>query len=200
MLIHGWRFFFTDIGWVEFEPTAGLPVINRQDESLLQSANAIPLDKNDKSTDLELINTLLNFLVKLGIWTLLIGLISFATLWIESVILFLQPVSLSLTQIFKRMEKLGNRLIGKKTGETPYEYSDKLKSRMNSIVTQRAAGKSSFIREIDLITDSYVLSSFSQNPVQRKNAFLVIHSWRRLRLRLMLEIFLATVGARKGSG
>jgi transglutaminase-like putative cysteine protease len=196
---HSWvEIFFTDIGWVEFEPTAGLPAINRQDEPLLQSTNAFPLDKNDKSTDFVLIKTLLNFLAKLGIGIFLVGSISIATLWIESVILFLQPVTLSLTKIFKRMEKLGSRVAGNETGETPYEYSDRLKSRMNSIRTQRGSETRSVIEEIELITDSYVLSSFSKNPIDRNQVSLVIHSWRRLHLRLLIEIFLLSIGFRKG--
>ena len=39
---HSWvEIFFTDIGWVEFEPTAGLPAIDRQNEPLLQTDRLI---------------------------------------------------------------------------------------------------------------------------------------------------------------
>ena len=197
---HSWvEIFFTDLGWVEFEPTAGLPAIDRQNELMLHRTNAFPPELNDVYTKLGLTNKLFNLFSKIGIGFLLLGIISFITLWLESVILLLQPVPLSLTTMFKRMEKLGSRLTGKETGETPYEFSDRLKAWMNSIRNQKVSGTSSIFREIDLITDSYVLSTYSQNPVQRKRASSVIHSWRRLRLRLLIEIFRSSIGVQTGS-
>ena len=142
---------------------------------------------------------LLNFFSKFGIGILFLGVILFFTLWLESAILLLQPVPVSLTQIFKRMEKLGSRLTGEGTGETPYEYSDRLKSRMNSIRTQGVSDTRSVIGEIELITDSYVVSTFSQNPIQRKHFSSIIHSWRRLRLRLLIEICRSSLSSRRGS-
>jgi hypothetical protein len=157
------------------------------------------LDQNEKSTGSGLTNILLDFFWKLGMGILLLGFGSVITLWLESAMLFLQPVPLGLTQIFKRMEKLGSHLTGKKTGETPYEYSDRLRSRMNTIRIQKGSGASSVIMGIDLITDSYVLTTFSQNPISRKQVSSVIHSWRRVRLGLMIEIFRSSLGSRKRS-
>jgi hypothetical protein len=197
---HSWvEIFYTDIGWVEFEPTAGLPAIDRQNEQFMQRVFPYPLKKNDIPTELGFTDILLSFFSKLSIGILLFGIISSIALWLESIILFLQPVTLSPTQIFRRMEKLGSRVAGNKTGETPYEYSDRLKSRMNSIRTQRVSETCSVIGEIELITDLYVLSSFSKNPITRNQVSLVIHSWRRLHLRLLIEIFLLSIEFRKRS-
>jgi hypothetical protein len=149
---HSWvEIFYTDIGWVEFEPTAGLPAIDRQNEQFMQRVFPYPLKKNDIPTELGFTDILLSFFSKLSIGILLFGIISSIALWLESIILFLQPVTLSPTQIFRRMEKLGSRVAGNKTGETPYEYSDRLKSRMNSIRTQRVSETCSVIGEIELI-------------------------------------------------
>jgi transglutaminase-like putative cysteine protease len=197
---HSWvEIFFTDIGWVEFEPTAGLPAIDRQNESLVRLTDSLPLEQNGGSTGTGLTNIVRDFFAKLGIGILFLGIIFFFILWLESAILLLQPVPVSLTQMFKRMEKLGSRLTGQETGETPYEYAYRLKSRVNSSRARQASGTSSTIREIDLITDSYVISTFSQNPVQRKTFSMVIHSWRRLRLRLMFGILRSFIVTRKGS-
>ncbi len=197
---HSWvEIFFTDIGWVEFEPTAGLPAIDRQNETLLQLTDLIPLEYNVASTEMGLTNLWLGYLSKFSIGILFLGIIAFFTLWLESAILLLQPVPVSLIRMFRRMEKLGSRLTGQETGETPYEYAYRLKSRVNSNRPRRVLNPRSAIREIDLITDSYVISTFSQDPVQRKHISKIIQSWRRLRLRLMIEIFLSAIGFRKDS-
>lgn len=195
---HSWvEIFFTDIGWVEFEPTAGLPAIDRQDEPSFQPNDAFPLDQNEKSTGSGLTDILLDFFRKLGMGILLLGFVLFITLWLESAMLLFQPVPLILTRIFKRMEKLGSQLTGKAAGETPYEFSNRLKSRMNSIRKQKVSDTHSIIRDIDSITDSYVISTFSQNPVPRKHAYSVIHTWRRLRLRLIFAIFCGSISIGK---
>jgi hypothetical protein len=195
---HSWvEIFFTDIGWVEFEPTAGLPAIDRQNETLLQLTDLIPLEHNVASTEMGLTNLWLGYFSKLGIGILFLGIIALFSLWLESAILFLQPVPVSLTRMFRRMEKLGSRLTGRETGETPYEYAYRLKSRVNSNRPRQVLSPRSAIREIDLITDSYVISTFSQNPVQQKHVSAVIHSWRRLRLKLMIEIFRSAIGTGK---
>jgi hypothetical protein len=199
---HSWvEIFFTDVGWVEFEPTAGLPAIDRQDEPLIQHTDSFPLEQNEVSTEMESTNILLDYFSKIGIGILFLGIISFFTLWLESLTLFLQPVPVSITQMFKRMEKLGSRLTGKGTGETPFEYSNRLKARMDSNRPQKGSVLvvSPASSEINAISESYVLSAYSQHTVQRKHAYSVIHSWRRLRLRLVVEIFRSSIGIRKGS-
>jgi hypothetical protein len=98
---HSWvEIFFTDVGWVEFEPTAGLPAIDRQDEPLIQHTDSFPLEQNEVSTGMESTNILLDYFSKFGIGILFLGIISFFTLWLESP-LFLQPISQH-TQMFKR--------------------------------------------------------------------------------------------------
>jgi hypothetical protein len=197
---HSWvEIFFTDIGWVEFEPTAGLPAIDRQYGPFFQPTDAFPHEQREVSSKLRWTSILLDFSSNFGIAILFLGSAMLVSLWLESVLLLLQPEPLSLTQMFKRMESLGSKLTGKKTGETPYEYSERLKSRIISIRAKNVSGARSVVREIELITDLYVLSTFSANPIPLKYVHSAIHAWRRLRLRLLFEIFLLSIGIRKGS-
>ena len=198
---HSWvEIFFTDIGWVEFEPTAGLPPINRLDQPSYLPSPIPTADQTGGKSDSRLTEVLTGVMLKVGLGLLILFLLSFTALWIESGWLSLFPPAISLTKIFRKMEKHGYSVAGGKSGETPYEFSARLKTRLAEIgkIKKPVSIFKSATIEIELITKLYVQSTFSQHPVERKPVVSVIHAWRRLRLRLMLAGLHSILGEKKG--
>lgn len=198
---HSWvEIFFNDIGWVEFEPTAGLPPIDRLDQPLYSPSIFPSVDPTGGKSDLGFGEVLTGILIKVGLGLLMLLLLSYSALWVESGWLSLFPASLSLSKIFRRMEKHGCSLAGGKSGETPYEFSARLESRLAEIGKKGKAASNfkSATVEVELITRLYVQSTFSQHPVDRKPVVSAIHAWRRLRLCLMLAGLQSILGEQKG--
>jgi transglutaminase-like putative cysteine protease len=189
---HSWvEIFFSDIGWVEFEPTAGLPAIDRLIQPSYQALPVIPQETEGKITTSIIMNWLGILIKGMALVFLIIVLIAISALWIESCILFLQPVNLSLSQIFRRLEKEGGHVMHRESGLTPFEFSSKIKSKMRIAYNSERQPFlfRPFADEIDLITEAYVQSVYSSHQIQRGYAAKSIHAWRRLRLRLFwLEI------------
>ena len=198
---HSWvEIFFTDIGWVEFEPTAGLPPIDRLDQPSYLPSTIPAAGRTGGRSHSQFAEVLTGILIKVGLGLLILFLLTYAALWIESGWLSLFPSSISLAKIFRKMEKHGYSIAGGKSGETPYEFSARLRSRLAEIGKKKKP-VSIFKRatiEIELITKLYVQSTFSQHPVERIPVVSVIHAWRRLRLRLMLAGLHSILDVEKG--
>ena len=189
---HSWaEIFFPGIGWVEFEPTAGLPGIDRS----VQPAVHTPPNSTDEANQ-ENVSTLFLDAVKSSLGKFAMGLgiiiaIAWAALWIESLLLARMPVNKGLTIIYRRMERLGGKVTGPGEAETPYEFSSRLISRLDSI--SHHGWQSSLLRPaataVELITQDYVSSTFSAHILPRASMSKAIRIWRGLRVRLLLADF-----------
>ncbi len=189
---HSWvEIFFPGIGWVEFEPTAGLPAIDRLEQPSFQTLPVLPNETENETTLAMLERILKGLIEKIALGFVIIIFFFIVALWIESWWLSLKPANISLTRIFRRMERLGNQVTGSEPVETPYEFSGRLISTLDFV--SRRGWQSRFIhpavQEVDLITDTYVGVSFSNHPLSKTALTKAIRAWRSLQARLLLAEF-----------
>jgi hypothetical protein len=191
---HSWpEIYFGGIGWVEFEPTAARPLIER-----LSGAGQGP-GNLPGSIDPELpglIPEAWDRSVRIGLGVFLgLAIIGFA--WIswyitESWRIRREQPGRLIVLLFRRVYLSGRRLGAQaRHGDTPLEYGKRLGSRLDQV-----AGKSwlnKFISlarlEIDLVVRLYNAVVYSPHPVKREDGQSALEAWRRLRWRLWLSRF-----------
>jgi transglutaminase-like putative cysteine protease len=186
---HSWpELYFVGIGWVEFEPTAGLPAINR----VGGASAAGPLPK------LPVVNPALSWLKtswrgllsSLGGQIALagMGLVLLLALWQagELGFLYLIPSKKAVSRMYARMEKASARLLPDlPDGHTPYQLqlalTEKLKGGQNHPLKAVFSAAES---EIERVVTLHVAQVFSQHPPTRPQISQGIRAWLRLRWRL----------------
>ena len=184
---HSWvEIYFPEIGWVEFEPTASEPEIKR---SLTDEA-ALALQTPDSTTQ-DLLN---RFRIEKTIDLVApIAIIFITFLLYYSVIegwryLRLAP-ALAIEKIYRKLYRQGRSLAGERTrAETAREFKLKLVDRMDT------TGKKTIIKrllfrarnDVELLTDLYQATLFSQNNIQKSDVKKALRTWKHLRWRLLM--------------
>jgi len=186
---HSWaEVYFSDIGWVEFEPTASQPsIIRTRDESASGLSQNLP-GANPAITWLKtswrgLISSLVGQIAITGA-----GMILLFSLWQagEFGFLHLIPSKMAILRMYALMVKASARLLPDlPDGNTPYQLQlaliDKLKGGQNPLIkTVFSAG----VGEIERMVALYVAQVFSQNPPAKSQVGQGIKAWLRLRWRL----------------
>ena len=185
---HSWaEIYFPEIGWIEFEPTASQPEIDR---STIDEETVIA-EQSPDPTVTDLLNRFR--LVKAIYWFSPIGII-FLFLFLYYVIierwqyLRLAP-ALAIEKIYRKLYRQGRSLAGERTkAETPNEFMQKLISKLDS-VRQGSALKKSMLsaqNDIELLTDLYQGTLFRQNNVQKEDTKKALRMWKHLRVRLLI--------------
>ncbi len=184
---HSWaEIYFPEIGWIEFEPTASEPEIERSltDEAALA-------DQSSDTTTRDLLN---RFRIEKTIDLVApIAAIFIAFLLYFSVIerwryLRLAP-ALAIEKMVRKLYRQGRSLAGERTrAETVYEFKQKLVDQIHAI------GKKSFVKrvllrsqnDIELLTDLYQATLFSQDNIQKNDVSKALKAWKHLRIRLLI--------------
>ena len=185
-LAHTWvEVYFPDYGWIIFEPTGGIPEIDRPEEP-------IPVFDQDYSTSFDPLvpekpGLRVNWFIVMI--TILLGVpgIVFIGLWVDEQILKRLPEQKLLIKIYRRIYRYA-RWIGHKSkpGDTPYEFNTK----MIRLINQYGKGSkeaewlltgSDQLREI---TQAYYLAIYSHDKNERLNSADLMLSYRTLRNRL----------------
>jgi hypothetical protein len=186
---HSWaEVYFPGYGWVEFEPTAGLPAIQRQVNAAPgEIISSDPLPSQDSGLVFrprwELLPQALG---------LLIGLFSLGALaWFGLDALRLRTLSPSraVFSLFRRLQRSGfNLSIPVRSAFTPYEFSALLCDRMVRLTKgRRASGSmSAAIDEIGLLTRLYARSLYSPHPITPLEKSHAIQTWGKLRWKLLV--------------
>lgn len=185
---HSWpEIFFPEYGWVRFEPTAGLPELDRSEEELPP-----PVPPEDWRTMLDVEPTLppryLIFsvlLAVLGVVSLL--LISWAVLDLRQ--LRRLPSETVLAQLYRRMHTSGVRLrIPVSPGHTPGEFAAALASRLESLAhaTRFKDLLASSGEETRRLTDLYTRTRYGPPGSSKATGSEGVRIWRALRWRLWL--------------
>ena len=172
---HSWvEIYFSGIGWIEFEPTASLPEINR------------PLEKPDNDTEnalpelttRELLRQTFRSLPPLARWSIsAIGisiLIYIALLILESSILQAIRPAWALRWMYKDLYRIGGRLIGKPHPDTT--------------ATEFSSALLPYLRDhthINLLTQLYLQALFSPTSIPAPQVRAAIKAWRNIRWRLL---------------
>jgi transglutaminase-like putative cysteine protease len=188
---HSWaEVYFTGVGWVEFEPTAGQPALVR------------PGDENAPapSPNLSASQPALSWLK--GRWRVLVttlagqfllaglGVILLFALWQvgEMGFLLLMPAQLVISRMYARLEKSAARLLPDlPQGHTPHQLQNALTRKLAD--TGPSGLKSLLVpvdREVEHVVTLHVAQIFSQHPPAKTQVSKGIRAWMRLRWRLWI--------------
>jgi hypothetical protein len=173
---HSWvEIYFPGIGWIEFEPTAGLPEIARA-QTRPDPTPIEPAGFSSLWDTLIIAYGSLPFLARQGI-IVLASLLVLALLWsfIENAILLSIAPARALRWMYRDVYRLGGRMAGRPAPGTT--------------ATEFAAALEPFVEyyqgPLHLLTETYLRALFSPLPVDKRAVRQALKAWRSLRWRLI---------------
>jgi hypothetical protein len=184
---HSWaEVYFPGIGWVEFEPTGGLPAIIRHEN---QTGFPLAIPGPKPMQRFHLFNWLQGISWLPGIMGLICSLIAAVALWyiFELWRLRRMPPQLMLTHVYQRLKDQGERLaVGQQSGDTPFEFAARLCSSINHLISR---GKfpsvlHPAIDDIERLVRFYALVFYSPRQISSVEHLQAVRAWMRLRWRL----------------
>ncbi len=183
---HAWaEVYLPRYGWVEFEPTAGRPPIERQDE-LRQ------IEWPEPEEWLQPAPPESGILYQFGWWSLFGGL---ALLALASVIwwmadgwrLRLSAPAATAMILYRRLRRDGQRLsVPMEEGDTPYEFATSLGTHVAALAQGRywTTALTPVVQEVQWLSAFHVLASYAACPPDADDQRRAIRTWRRLHRRL----------------
>lgn len=192
---HAWvEIYFDGVGWVTFEPTAGLPAIARlpftaQPADELAASPALP-PSGELPTWLGTV--LLVTAIAIGIF-LLCGLAWLA--WERWRLSRIPPVS-ALMRMYAGICRAGRRLnVVHMAGDTPFEYSAALTQRLARLESGRSwiASIQPAREQMDELVALYSQAVYSSEPPRAERVGRAVKGWQGLRFKLLAS-WLASLG------
>jgi transglutaminase-like putative cysteine protease len=183
---HSWvEVYFQGIGWVEFEPTASLPGIQRPAEDPSQlSSTTIPAPLNRPG---------LPSLQELMSWGILAFIVigSFILAWntLEAFRLRRLGVEKGFRNIFKQLYHHSRPLTGTiQAGCTPLEFSENLRGKLQAefLIPGWKENLTVTTSHLNNLTQKYNLVLYSSHALEYTDLKLAWQQWRQLRNRLWL--------------
>lgn len=182
---HSWvEVYFPQVGWIEFEPTAALPEIERVSTEIVTP----PAQENDVSA-IQLLNRFR--FGRILYWAspflaLLIVTILYFTLIERWWYLRLAPAA-AVERIYRRVYRAGRPLAGARThAETAHEFAEKLIHALNR-KRSRARFKKMYVdsqNEISELTNTYHSALFRQTAIRKQDSQRAWKLWSKLRWQL----------------
>lgn len=187
MNAHSWaEVYFPEIGWIEFEPTAAQPEIDR--------AETNATDPVQQGTDTTASNQLfrlrferIGYIVFPIVGITIIALLYFTVIerwWYLS----MAPAS-AIERIYQNFYKRGRPLAGERgQAETPHEFMHKVIKRFGDLKEGSRISKIIISPQTDAkqLTNIYQASLFSENQINKNDIKHSLRSWKRLRRQLFL--------------
>ncbi|HET9590754.1 MAG TPA: transglutaminase-like domain-containing protein [Anaerolineales bacterium] len=180
---HSWvEVYFPEIGWVEFEPTAAQPEIER---TLTEEILARGGQEESSASQL-----LYRFRLERALYWLspLAGILVLAFFYftfLEGWWLMRLAPEAAIERIYRRLYRLGRPLAGDRArAETAYEFMRKLVSRIDNLGNNSRFTNlfSSVRRDIEMLTALYQDSLFSNSHVEKNDSRKAWIAWRHARL------------------
>lgn len=188
---HSWvEVYFTNIGWVEFEPTAGQPEIIYEGQSQPEPAARQTQTGGSVNSQLKSIIGRVKLRIPASI---LFGLLAAWTAW-DSLHLILSNPSRVIQILFKRLRRLARPISGiAPVDQTAHRYASTLAARLSTFegAPRLRAWLSPSGAEIEQLTDLYSRSLFAPGAPSRADARAAAKAWSRLRWRLLLAALIA---------
>jgi transglutaminase-like putative cysteine protease len=184
---HSWaEVYFPEIGWIEFEPTASQPEIER----LLteNEVNNVPADPTASRLLYRFRLIQVVYLLSPLLAIFLVSMLYIALIEPWWYLRYLAP-SIAIEKIYRKLYRRGRPLAGERTNaETANEFMQKLIHKMDQIKQGSRFAKLFFSaqQDIELLTDLYQDTLFTHNNMQKKDARAALNTWRRLRIRLWI--------------
>jgi len=184
---HSWvEVYFPEIGWVEFEPTGGRPLIERPD-----GISAISIDP-DISIDVGVGFDIPSWL-RWGGWALaVLAAIALAgLLWLVGDLLRIMhlPARDKGIALYARLYRQGHKLaVPLKVGHTPREFANSLAEEVDALGGRQlwSNQRISVGSDIEQVIDLYERAIYNQLPPEEREQTRAIRSWGRLRRRLIM--------------
>jgi transglutaminase-like putative cysteine protease len=183
---HSWvEIYFPGYGWIEFEPTAGRPAIERPAETVLMGISTPPTALEPRSSRGIGPSQLL--------WLGPLGVVAFVLLgsigwWAaDGWRLWRSPPVEVVATLYQRLYRHGRRLaIPARMGDTPYEFAAALTEQLAELAQERRSGTDATLitQHIDRLTDLFVRGLYSSDKPDAAEKAKAIRTWRRLRRNL----------------
>jgi transglutaminase-like putative cysteine protease len=186
---HSWaEVYFPDVGWVEFEPTASLPEIERANAPLPMSS-----DQGDEENASELLTRFR--LERILLWSSpVLVLLIFAILYFAFIerwlVLRLYPEA-AIENVYQRFYRAGRPLAGAWTStETSSEFLHKFMHGMNKVQSRGHFKRlqENINKNAIQLTDVYHASLFTRHRTQKDDAVVAWMIWKRLRRWLFIYV------------
>jgi transglutaminase-like putative cysteine protease len=197
---HAWvEIYFPEVGWVEFDPTAGRPGIDRQTEETPQAG---PYFQPGNLGDLVTLRG--TSVVEFGLWSVLIviGLAIVVTLLLLGefwLLTHIAPVR-AMRMIYRGLFFVGRKVAGASiAGETTDEFAAALRNRLQYLSDKEWLHKSlsPAIAELNKLTDLYLRALYTQRPPSKDEVHAALRTWQTLRWRLLLANLLTFIPSSK---
>ena len=184
---HSWaEIYFPELGWIEFEPTASEPQIERL-ERVAELPAINPPATQAKKFLFQLTSTNILYWISFLVFVVL-GIVLYFVV-IERFWVLNRAPSSSIAILYRRYYRLGRSLAGKRTrAETASEFTSKLVHSVKEIAAHSGGIQPLHSAESNAkqITDIYLLSLFSNRIIEKEDASRAFKLWRRLRLQLSI--------------
>ncbi len=196
---HSWvEIYFTSIGWVTFEPTAGSPTVARPAQSQHTASTA---DFYHAPTLWDQLRPRVLHIVAVAIRPTL-GVLALLLLWIltEDLRLSLLPPPRAIRSLYRRLRRSARPVTGRLSADqTANEFAALLEGRLARIEGRPGLGR--WLRpapaELGLLTELYTRSLFAASPPGKTETRRAVWTWSRLRWRLWLANLLS-IGRQNG--
>lgn len=184
---HSWaEVYFPQIGWVEFEPTAAQPVIDRT--RLQQGSDT---GKSQNTTAIQLLN---RFRLEQALYwfsPLAVILVVFILyfVWIERWLYMRLTPATALERIYRRLYRLARPLAGQRTkAETIHEFQQKVFHQIDAMKGYSRFRKllSQTQSDMEMLTAMYQGTLFRDHKIEKKDVRQAFHTWKHLRSRLWI--------------
>jgi len=184
---HSWaEVYFTDIGWVEFEPTASIPEIVRQET---EDTAAPQPEKNSAAAQLLTRFRLEKVIYILAPLLIVMVIFLFYFTVIERWRYLRMTPALAIERIYRKFYRAGRPFAGTRTrAETSHEFANKLIYKLAELDGQFRFKKmlASLKSDTATLTDLYDTALFIDTQVQKQDSHTAWRTWTRLRWRLWL--------------
>jgi hypothetical protein len=195
---HSWvEVYFTDIGWVEFEPTASqIAIVYAEEGETITPAAAEPVEE-------PLTKRFARYFEGLDAWVPLAIIMSLLFLWFAWDVLRLARLepARAMQLLYARLRRSARPIHGSTSmDQTAHQYASSLARQVANITKQPRlqnwlAPSSS---EIDQLTELYARSLFSPSPLTRTDVRAGLRAWSQLRWRILLANMLRFTTKKKG--
>lgn len=188
---HSWaEIYFPEIGWVEFEPTASLPEIERAEDAVQTAFD--PVNEENAFRLLTRFRTERILLWSSPLIAALAAALSYFLFIDRWLVLRLAPED-AIDNVYQRFYRAGRPLAGAWTSaETSSEFLQKLTAGIHRL-QDRDRFKETMAR-IDanarLLTDIYHSTLFTEYRTQKQDAVAAWQAWKRLRRSLRFARFI----------